>query len=130
MVGGGRREHGYKLPVMYAAVDIHIEDVVQHGRILSQGDAKLARAKLDKAVAYSCQQRTHGNALETLPMFFALSLLGGLRYPLASALHGLAWCAGRFFWTRGYMTATPIERYSSPLAILVWTVRRLDFFAH
>ena len=120
VVGMGRKRHGYKLPVMYAAVDMHIEDVVQGGAVLSGGDASLAQRKLEKAVAYSCHQRAHQNALETFPMFLTLSAAGGARYPIATAVHGACWLLGRIVWTRGYLSATPIKRYDNPLANLIW----------
>ena len=116
----GRKRHGYKLPVMYAAVDMHIEDVVQGGAVLSGGDASLAQRSLEKAVAYSCYQRAHQNALETFPMFLSLSAAGGARYPIATAIHGACWLLGRIVWTRGYLSATPIKRYDNPLSNLIW----------
>ena len=64
MVGSGRKLYGYKLPVMYASVDIHVQDVASGGNILSNGDLEKAKAALKQAVSYSCHQRVHHNALE------------------------------------------------------------------
>ena len=111
MVGKGRKAHGYKLPVIYSAVDIHVEDVAAEGALLSGGDAELAQAKLTNAVRYNNHQRVHQNAMESFPFFLALSLLGGLRYPVAVSIHGLCWTVGRFIWTRGYVSGDPIARY-------------------
>ena len=70
-------------------MDIHVLDVAADGALLSGGDAACARAKLDRAATYSVSQRAHHNALETLPMFLALSMLGGQCMP---CMH--AWTTG------------------------------------
>lgn len=41
-------------------------------------------------------------ALETYPAFLALSLIGGLGFPLTCALGGLLWSYARFKWADGY----------------------------
>ncbi len=114
VVGTGRKKHGYKLPVMYASVDVHVEDVISGGTILSGGSAELAQSKLNAAVAYSCHQRAHHNALESLPIFLALSAVGGLRYPLLTAIHGFGWTVARVAWTRGYLSGAPPRRRARP----------------
>ena len=103
---------------MFPAVDIHILDVasgisvlprsrVQHlnlifdfqgGTILSQGDAEKAQQLLTNAAEYAKHQRVHYNALESLPLFFALSFAAGFRNPLTTSFHGLAWIVGRVAW--------------------------------
>jgi len=100
VVSAGRKKHGYKLPLMYASVDIHVEDVLAGGSVLSGGNAVLAKQKLDAAVSYSCHQRAHGNTMETFPMFLVLSAFGGVRYPIATAIHGFCWMVSRIIWTR------------------------------
>ncbi len=52
------------------------------------------------AVAFNCVQRGHSQALETLGMFLALSLLGGVRHPYFVAASGFAWILGRLNWVR------------------------------
>lgn len=120
VVGGGRKKYGYGLPVMYASVDMHVEDVLSGGGILSGGSADKAQRKLDAAVGYSCHQRAHHNALETLPMFLVLSAAGGVRYPLATAVHGLGWLVSRVTWTRGYLSGHPLQRYGNPFSNYIW----------
>ena len=51
----------------------------------------------------------------------ACLLAGGVRYPLTTAVHGLAWMVARVTWTRGYATGTPIKRYGNPLSVMIWT---------
>ena len=74
VVSQGRKKYGYKLPVMYASVDIHVLDVAAGGAILSDGNSAAAQQKLEAAAAYSTHQRAHHNALETLQLFLVLSL--------------------------------------------------------
>ena len=121
IVPRGRNMYGYKLPVMMASVDIHVEDVIAHGNILSGGDVEVARKKLRDASNYSSAQRAHGNTLESLPAFLALSIVGGVRYPATTALHGLVWCVSRVVWANGYAAGVaPINRYNNPIAMLHW----------
>jgi glutathione S-transferase len=120
VVSQGRKKYGYKLPVMYASVDIHVLDVAAGGAILSDGNSMAAQQKLEAAAAYSTHQRAHHNALETLQLFLVLSLLGGLRYPVTTAIHGVCWAIGRVAWAAGYTSGNPIDRYSNPLANLIW----------
>ena len=58
--------------------------------------------------------------METLQLFLVLSLLGGLRYPVTTAIHGVCWAIGRVAWAAGYTSGNPIDRYSNPLANLIW----------
>ena len=96
MVIIGRKKFGYKLPVMVPSVDMHIEDVLSKGKILSDGDEKLAREKLAAASGFACHQRVHHQALEGFQVFLAMSLIGGIRYPLSTSFHGLCWLFGRY----------------------------------
>jgi hypothetical protein len=41
------------------------------------------------------------SALETFPSFVALSLVGGLRFPILTAAGGLLWCVARLKWAEG-----------------------------
>jgi hypothetical protein len=120
MTGKGRQTFGYKNPVHYASVDIHVEDVLSGGKVLSNGDLELSRKKLKSAVNYSCYQRTHGNTLEWFPTFLSLALFGGILYPAAAAFWGLLWSISRVVWARGYATGNPIDRYSHVLGTAHW----------
>ena len=51
VVSQGRKKYGYKLPVMYASVDIHVLDVAAGGAILSDGNSMAAQQKLKAAAA-------------------------------------------------------------------------------
>lgn len=49
----------------------------------------------ENAVNFNCVQRGHQQALETYPMFLALSIIGGIKHPICTALAGLLWIQGR-----------------------------------
>lgn len=50
--------------------------------------------------------RTHHlveqHALESYPMFIVLSFIGGLKYPVTTAIAGLVWMFARLKWAEGY----------------------------
>ena len=118
--GAGRRKSGFKNPVLYAAIDIYVEDVLQDGKVLSNGDTKLARAKLDRALLQNCHQRAHGNAQESYPTFVACSVVGGIVFPMSTACWGLLWSVSRIFYAQGYATGNPMGRYQNPLGAVHW----------
>eukprot|EP00808_Paulinella_micropora_P031582 g80855.t1 len=120
-VGGGRRQYGYKLPLMFPSIDIHAYDVLSGGHLLSGGDVEQAKGSLDRAANFMIRQRVHHNALESLPIFLIFSVVGGIRYPLGTAVHGALWILGRWTWTNGYLSGKPINRYKNPAGGLVWS---------
>jgi len=62
-------------------------------------------AKEDRAkYVFNCAQRAHANFLEHQPQFLIPLLISGLRYPVASAVLGLAWCVARVMYAVGYVT--------------------------
>ena len=121
VTGKGRKLYGYKNPVHYASVDIHVEDVLSGGNVMSNGNVEAARKKLDDAVKYSNHQRTHGNTLEWFSPFVMCALLGGVVYPISASFWGVVWSVSRVVWTKGYSTGNnPIDRYSNPLGMSHW----------
>ena len=66
----------------------------------------------EHATSFNCVQRGHQQALESYPMFLALSLVGGIQYPLTCAAGGALWNYARFKWAEGYATGDPSQRYS------------------
>lgn len=81
-VGHMRKEHKIKYPTMYSP------------------DNNL----------FNCYQRAHQNTLENYPTFLMLLMLGGLQHPVASAIGGTIWCAGRIAYALGYYTGDPRKR--------------------
>ena len=120
VTGKGRKKYGYKNPVHYASVDIHVEDVLRGGAVLSGGDVTVARKKLDDTVRYSCHQRADGNTTEWFPTFLTLALVGGVVYPASAAFWGVVWSISRVVWAAGYHTGNPIDRYGNPLGGMHW----------
>ncbi|XP_031492561.1 uncharacterized protein LOC116259083 [Nymphaea colorata] len=96
-VGKARKRYKVPYPTLYA-----IES--------ENKDAKL----------FNCIQRGHQNSLEVMPVFFALLLLGGVRYPVAATALGILYTVGRYFYFSGYSTGVPDNRL---------TLGRLSFFA-
>jgi len=54
------------------------------------------------ADAFNCVQRAHQNALENMPHFIMFLLLAGLQAPVASAILGSVYLAGRIAYALGY----------------------------
>jgi len=118
--GKARGLYGFPLPTMYAATDIYLLDVEAKGNLIGGGEGAAAE-RLRKATVYNCHQRAHQQPLETYTSFVALSLVSGLRYPLLTAIYGAMWCIARVFYSQGYATGNPIDRYNNKLfAMWVW----------
>lgn len=62
------------------------------------------------AKLFNCVQRGHQNCLETMPVFFALLLVGGFQHPLVATVLGLIYTVGRFIYFKGYSTGVPEKR--------------------
>ncbi|TPP59983.1 Microsomal glutathione transferase [Fasciola gigantica] len=73
--------------------------------------------------AFNCIQRGHQNYLETLPQFFMILFMGGLRYPVSLSdsilIHlikrtfsvcGSIFLLGRLLYFRGYSSGDPKKR--------------------
>ena len=74
----------------------------------------------ENARLFNCVQRGHQQALETLPQFLLLSVIGGIRFPLYTSLCGLMWIFARAKWAEGYATGKPENRYSHFASFGVW----------
>jgi glutathione S-transferase len=48
-------------------------------------------------------QRSHQNFVEGLTGYVAMSLLGGLKYPLANAIGSVLFCVGSVLYQKGYI---------------------------
>ncbi|XP_058180545.1 uncharacterized protein LOC131299026 [Rhododendron vialii] len=64
------------------------------------------------AKLFNCVQRGHQNSLETMPIFFMLMNLGGIKHPFICASLGLLYTMGRYFYFTGYATGNPQNRLS------------------
>eukprot|EP00850_Spirogloea_muscicola_P013554 SM000092S24522 [mRNA] locus=s92:453093:454124:+ [translate_table: standard] len=57
-------------------------------------------------------QRGHQQALEVLPQFLVLLVLGGLQHPYTATVGGVLYLLGRFFYFAGYSQGDPSKRLS------------------
>ena len=64
----------------------------------------------DQHPIFNCYQRGHQNLLETLPLYLAFLLTGGLRHPLVSAMTGAVFIISRIIYSLGYYTGDPKSR--------------------
>ncbi|MED6189252.1 hypothetical protein PIB30_094040 [Stylosanthes scabra] len=62
------------------------------------------------AKLFNCIQRGHQNSLETMPIFFMLMILGGLKHPSICGALGVLYIVARYFYFKGYATGDPINR--------------------
>jgi|EP00669_Euglena_mutabilis_P008475 glutathione S-transferase len=74
----------------------------------------------DDERTFNCVQRGHQHALESYPQFAVLSLIGGVRHPLTTAIAGIVWSIARIKWAQGYATGDPSRRYESSWGRMVW----------
>ncbi len=72
---------------------------------------------VQNADEFNYVQRGHQNALESYTGYLALSLVGGLKYPIPVALGGLAWIVGRLLYMEGYKGG-PDNRYGKGGGVL------------
>ncbi|KAM0022018.1 putative glutathione transferase [Helianthus debilis subsp. tardiflorus] len=59
---------------------------------------------------FNCIQRGHQNSLETLPFFFVLMVVGGLKHPVICSGLGVVYTIARFFYFTGYSSGDPNGR--------------------
>ncbi|KAL0855619.1 hypothetical protein Bca101_060772 [Brassica carinata] len=62
------------------------------------------------AKLFNCIQRGHQNALEMMPMYFILMILGGMKHPCICTGLGLIYNISRFFYFKGYSSGDPTKR--------------------
>mmetsp|Transcript_13471 Transcript_13471/g.22953 ORF Transcript_13471/g.22953 Transcript_13471/m.22953 type:complete len:153 (+) Transcript_13471:201-659(+) len=60
----------------------------------------------DKADEFNRVQRGHQNFLENSSSYSIITLLGGLRHPMACAIGTIFYCLGSVLYMKGYMDTT------------------------
>ena len=60
-------------------------------------------------------------AFETYTSFVALSLFGGIVFPVTCAAGGALWIYARWMWAKGYSTGEPSKRYDHWVSRGIWT---------
>ncbi|KAL3697344.1 hypothetical protein R1sor_011420 [Riccia sorocarpa] len=89
-VGRARKKYNVSYPTMYAV-----------------------ESENKEAKRFNCVQRGHQNFLETLPLFLAVLILGGLKHPKLAAVLGVVYLVGRYLYFKGYSTGVPENRLKS-----------------
>jgi hypothetical protein len=74
--------------------DEHAEERYAYPKLYAEGFSKVARE-------FNCYQRSHQQAYETYPQFLVLSMLGGITFPITTAVFGAFWCYSRKVWAEG-----------------------------
>ena len=93
--------------------DEHADERFGLPKMQAEGFGELAKK-------FNCIQRGHQQALETYGSFLALSVAGGLAFPITTMVSGLLWIYSRGKWADGYATGDPSKRYQSA-GRHVWT---------
>ncbi|KDR69218.1 hypothetical protein GALMADRAFT_256057 [Galerina marginata CBS 339.88] len=73
------------------------------------------KAEVEKsrdALLFNCAQRAHQNMLEQIPLFYATTVISGLKYPIPTAAAAVVWNISRITYARGYLTGDPNNRTS------------------
>ncbi|KAF8173011.1 hypothetical protein K438DRAFT_1850981 [Mycena galopus ATCC 62051] len=79
-------------------------------------DEKEAAAN-PNALKFNCAQRAHQNTLEYLPLFYVMTLITALKYPVPAASALGFWSLSRIGYTVGYTTGDQKKRINA-LSIL------------
>jgi glutathione S-transferase len=74
-----------------------------------------------EAKQFNCMQRGHQQPLETYTMFVAMSVIGGLKFPIATLCGGVLWMYARIKWAEGYSSGEPSKRYQSWVSYGIWS---------
>ena len=101
LTGGKRKAAKVPYPTAYASAAEAATDLAKH--------------------QFNCAQRAHANFLENMPNFVLASVVAGLRFPVATAVAGLVWNAGRIVFAKGY-AGSKIEQKGDGRLKGVWYV--------
>nr|XP_043633663.1 microsomal glutathione S-transferase 3-like [Erigeron canadensis] len=109
------KEYGYVILTLIAYCFLNIYMQIQVGK--ARKKYKVAYPALYATEAdtkdykiFNCIQRGHQNTLESLPIFFTLLIIGGLKYPVICAVLGIGYTVARFFYFTGYSSGDPKGR--------------------
>lgn len=71
---------------------------------------------------FNCVQRSHQHAFESYTQMVAMTILGGIRFPLASGATLLMWCFCRGKWAEGYANeeGDASKRYDHWASFGIW----------
>lgn len=111
-VGGARRKY---LELAKKDGEEAAEERFSLPNLYVEGNTKNAKA-------FNCIQRSHQQAFETLPQFYAMTAAAALKYPVTAAAVVGMWWYGRIKWSTGYAKSEGDagKRYDHPLAYLIF----------
>ncbi|XP_076946464.1 uncharacterized protein LOC143617975 [Bidens hawaiensis] len=109
------KEYGYIILTLVAYYFVNLYMQIQVGKARKKYNVlypKLYATEQDTKDynIFNCIQRGHQNSLESLPIFFVLTVVGGLKHPLICTGLGLAYAVARFFYFTGYSSGDPKGR--------------------
>ncbi|MED6126200.1 hypothetical protein PIB30_076038 [Stylosanthes scabra] len=109
------KEYGYVAIVLVLYVFLNFYMAIQVGMARKKYNVPYpalyaVESENKQAKLFNCVQRGHQNSLETMPIFFMLMILGGLKHPLVCAGLGLLHVVARYFYFTGYSTGDPMKR--------------------
>ncbi|KAJ6610505.1 hypothetical protein B0H10DRAFT_1811569, partial [Mycena sp. CBHHK59/15] len=61
------------------------------------------------AMKFNCAQRAHQNTLENIPQIYGMTVILGLKYPIAAATALGMWVVSRIAYTVGYASGNPAK---------------------
>ncbi|GLH04944.1 Microsomal glutathione S-transferase 3 [Gryllus bimaculatus] len=104
------REYGYCVLVAVGSTFVLMWKAINVGRARKKYNIKYPAMYSPDNDHFNCIQRAHQNTLENYPQFLTLLLLGGLEWPVASAVGGSVYLLGRIAYATGYYTGDPKKR--------------------
>nr|CAD7586470.1 unnamed protein product [Timema genevievae] len=102
--------YGYVVLVAASSTFVIMWKAIQVGKARKKYNIQYPTMYSPDNVQFNCIQRAHQNTLENYPQFLTLLLLGGLEWPIVSAVGGALWLLGRIVYAQGYYTGANLSR--------------------
>ncbi|CAM6068877.1 unnamed protein product [Sphagnum tenellum] len=105
-------EYGYVVLTAVSSAILTQWQSIQVSRQRIKSGVKYPKMYEDAEVSlFNCYQRAHQNTLESYPAFLSLLIVGGFGYPITASVCGAIWVLGRVFYSLGYYTGDPNNRF-------------------
>ncbi|KAI3798717.1 hypothetical protein L1987_33995 [Smallanthus sonchifolius] len=109
------KEYGYIIFTLAAYYFVNLFMQIQVGRARKKYNVLYPTLYATEADTkdyklFNCIQRGHQNSLESLPIFFVMMVVGGLKHPLICTGLGVGYTVARFFYFTGYSSGDPKGR--------------------
>ncbi|XP_067003419.1 glutathione S-transferase 3, mitochondrial isoform X1 [Anabrus simplex] len=111
-------EYGYCVLVAVGSAFVLVWKGMKVGQARKKFDVPYPNMYSPTNTHFNCIQRAHQNTLENYPQFLMLLLLGGLEWPVVSAVGGTVWLLGRIAYAKGYYTGDPKKRMQGAFGYL------------